>query len=184
MNRFLDDDDPAIRWKEEFARVCESLSLRIPSYSLRLHDILKRLYNLHELSLSDIRTLENDRQYAVLAVYAEKRFERDGWRGHLNEASKWWRRADRPEEALRRARRSIQSSNREVRAFGYTTGAAALLDREQLAEAEAWAHKAIEQDSKDPHPYNVLGRLHKKRGNIERSTTFFEEARRLGWAGE
>ena len=146
---------------------------------MKLHDVLRKLYNLHEVSSSDKHYLEKERCYSILAICAEKQFERDGWRGHLNEASRWWRRADRPAEALRRASRSIQSNNREIRTFGFTTGAAAYLDLDELDSAESWAQKAIGQDSTDPHAYSVLGRLQKKRGNLVLAEQFFAKAREL-----
>ena len=145
-----------------------------PSYA-----ILLLLEDDEDLDDRHIDWLESEELFQVIAVYYEKVAGRNGDPWNIIKASKYWRKAGKPNRAVI-ITEGIESTDPKVMAAILTTRGGAFRDCKNLVEAERCARRAIEFAPESYHPYNLLGAISYQLGNPQKGDEYFAKAVELG----
>jgi len=149
------------------------------SPSSPLYTILLRLEDGKCLDEKRIEWLEGQRLYAVVAKAHQICAKSTGDPWDIARACRYWRMANKPEEALN-ITEGFDSSDRKLVSAILTTRGAAFADVSDLPEAETCARAALERDPDSFYPYNLLGRISYRRGNPKQAAQYFAKAIQLG----
>ncbi|NLE75255.1 MAG: tetratricopeptide repeat protein [Chloroflexi bacterium] len=145
----------------------------------QLYRILLRLEESELPEQKELDWLRDNEVHSVLASSLELRFLAEGGVWNLVEASKLWRRAKHPRQALR-ATEGVTSSDPDEMAALVTTRGGAYRDLGDLAEAEELAQSGIKRTPDRFQGYNLLGAVRYEQGRAEEGDRLFEKAITLG----
>lgn len=117
----------------------------------------------------------------------EKRFAISNDLRDLVRASRYWREVGDPARAIRATGVDLPGYESRAVAALLTSRGGAFRDLEDLEQAEACAKRALEYNSNDYHPYNLLGAVcydwtgrYWPSTRIDEGDRYFAEAKRLG----
>jgi hypothetical protein len=158
-----------------------------------LYSILRKLEAGSRLVDDDVVWLEGEgllrrstaiyiAHHTLESQFYENEFQRTNNRWNLATASAHWRKAEKPESALKLTNDldSKQIKPPKLRAALLTTRGGALRDINQLAEAENCALEAIKHFPNSPNPYTLMGALCYQTGRYGEGDRWFEEAGKRG----
>lgn len=119
--------------------------------------------------------------YKLEAEFYEQEIKRTGQKWHIPTASSYWRKADEPEQALKITNLDlgrIKESN--LKSAILVTRGAAFRDKDNLADAENCARKAMEYQSDSYQPYTLMGAISYDRSDYVEGDYWFEQAIQRG----
>lgn len=116
--------------------------------------------------------------YRLEAIFYEKEYQRTGNRWNLPSASSNWRKADKPEQALRVTENINWDKVKEndLRSALLVTRGAAFRDLGKLDQAEKCASQAIECQPNNHQPYTLMGAICYDRGQYPDGDKWFSMA--------
>lgn len=140
-----------------------------------LYTVLLKFESKTPLELQEFNWLKEREIFAAMAVHQEQCFERsqDIWR--IVYASRCWRDAQRPENAVA-ITEGRTTPDPKARAALLTTRGAALADTGNLSEAEKCAHRALEVDPTSTYAYALLARIYSELGYPEEAEEYGRKA--------
>lgn len=149
------------------------------SPSSLLYVILLKLDSDEDLVASDIAWLAQRRLHRVSATYYQRVYDRtlDIW--NLIRASRYWRQAGEPVEALKTTDWTDHNDS-QVESARLTTRGGAFRDLGQLTKAMNCAEEASERDPTSWRPHNLIGALYYRTGHPEDGDRHFQIAIDLG----
>jgi len=116
--------------------------------------------------------------YRLEAIFYEKEYQRTGNLWNLPSASRNWRKADEPQNALKATENvnwhKVQES--DLKSALWVTRGAAFRDLSRLDEAETCATQAMECQPNSHQPYTLLGAICYDRSQYEKGNKWFEMA--------
>lgn len=98
-------------------------------------------------------------------------------------AASFWRKIEQLGRAHLCLEQITKTQDERLRAVVLTVRAAVLLDQGELKRSAADAHKAILLQPDAPHPYNVLGAICVKLGQLDAAGNYFTQAETRGEIG-
>jgi hypothetical protein len=158
-----------------------------------LYPILKKLEAGSRLNDQELVWLEGEKllqtsskifvtHHALEAQFYENEFQRTKNHWNLASASAQWRKAEKPEWALKQTNdldfKQIKPA--KLRAALLTTRGGALRDINHLDEAEKCALEAIKHFPDSHNPYTLMGALCYQTGRYDEGDRWFEEASKRG----
>lgn len=180
-------EDIIFTWlKKDYAINYRQDTLESPLYA-----ILKKLQTGNRLTDDDVVWLKTEElltpatrkiylaHHALEAQFYENEFQRTK-KGHWNlvNASAHWRKAEKPQQALKQTHNLDFKQIRETKLLSalLTTRGGALRDIERLDEAEQCALEAIKYFPDSHNPYTLMGALCYDTGRYDEGDRWFEEA--------
>jgi hypothetical protein len=153
-----------------------------PSPSSPLYAILIKLESQQNIDDWEEQWLDRNRIFGPLAILHEDAYwsRRNVW--NAAKSCRYWRRLNRPEEALRLSEVILKQTILSPRLMAalLTTRGAAFRDTYNFAEAERCATEAIGVAPENFQPYNLMGAICMQDGRPEQGYEYFSEAERLG----
>ena len=152
---------------------------------------LRRIVKVHSLADAEIEWLALVIQrragprylFAVLARFWQERSSIKRDVGYLARASRCWRDAKQPEQALSCLKGSEKGAAQKLLAIIHTCRAAALKDMLHLLAAEDEANRALRLNDEDPHPFNVLGAVFYLKRDFKTGDDYYKRAEERGSFG-
>jgi hypothetical protein len=115
--------------------------------------------------------------YRLEAEFYEQEFQRTGNKWHIPTASSYWRKANEPEQALKITNLDLQKiKDSKLKSAILVTRGAAFRDRDNLADAENCARKAMESQPDSYQPYTLMGAISYDRGDYGEGDYWFKQA--------
>jgi hypothetical protein len=116
--------------------------------------------------------------YRLEAIFYEKEYQRTGNRWNLPSASANWRKADKPEQALKVTENINWGKVKEtdLKSALLVTRGATFRDLVKLDEAENFANQAIEHQPNNHQPYTLMGAICYDRGQYVDGDRWFSMA--------
>lgn len=129
----------------------------------------------------EIKWLEENFMYEVLAEYYHQHTKNITGAWDLAKASKYYRIAKKPDKAIEITEGFSERKFIDFVADGavYTSRGAAFRDLSKFPEAEKCALEAIKLNPRTPHPHLLLGAIYYQCGNLEKGDEQFEQAGNL-----
>ncbi len=116
------------------------------------------------------------------ALFFEQEYQRTGNQWNLPNASSHWRKAGKPNQALKLTENLNFDKIKEnkLKSAIVTTRGGAFRDIEELDKAEKCARQAIEYQPNSHHPYTLMGAICYERREYVKGDYWFEEAIKRG----
>ena len=120
--------------------------------------------------------------YRLEALFFEQEYQRTGNQWNLPNASSYWRKADRPKQALKLTENLNLEKIKEnkLKSAILTTRGGAFRDIDELDKAEKCARQGIEYQPNSHHPYTLMGAICFERGEYSQGEYWFVEAIKRG----
>jgi hypothetical protein len=119
--------------------------------------------------------------YKLEAEFYEQEFKRTGSKWHIPTASSYWRKADKPEQALNITNLDLQKiKDNQLKSAILVTRGGAFRDMDKLADAKNCARKAMEYQPESYQPYTLMGAIHYDSSDYSKGDYWFEEAIKHG----
>ncbi|MEP0779795.1 hypothetical protein NDI39_19490 [Microcoleus sp. ZQ-A2] len=120
--------------------------------------------------------------HKIEAAFYEQEYQRTGNQWNLPNASSHWRKADKPQQALKLTENLNFDKIKEnkLKSALLTTRGGAFRDTNEFSQAEKCALKAIEYQPKSHHPYTLMGAICYERREYAKGDYWFEEAIKRG----
>lgn len=152
----------------------------------RLFDLRKKLYSSQQIDDNDLCWLEANGNYNELGDYYFQCYRnfpktvgyKDAW--FLSKASKYYRKANKPEKALEITEK-MPIDNKQALAAVLTSRGGVFKDLERLEDAKECAEKAI-RIFPTYHPYLLLGAVNIEQKKYDEAFNAFDKATELGAA--
>ena len=188
-------NDPVLRRKREARELRQRFDIgyvESEDYP-RVMALLKQVANRQRLKAEDVAWLKTEADYcwtdalqkAFCALEAEaltKAWETRGDPWDAVNASAHWRKAAKPEQALRltEAARAQIGPNRKLGSALATTRGGAMRDLRRLDDAKALAHDAHGLTPNNYRPCTLLGAVHIELGDLQAGREWYAKAESLG----
>jgi hypothetical protein len=172
--------------KRKYGLIDPSLPLE-PFYAIMLKlERKERLDAVLVSQLIDKNMLSRDGKialtyYRLEAEFYEQELCRTGHKWNIPNASRYWRKANEPEQALKLTNLDlgrIKESN--LKSAILVTRGAAFRDMDNLADAEGCARKAVEYQPDSYQPYTLMGAISYDRYEYSEGDYWFEQAIQRG----
>ncbi|MEH2271643.1 MAG: hypothetical protein V7K68_24995 [Nostoc sp.] len=119
--------------------------------------------------------------YRLEAEFYEQEFHRTGNKWDIPTASSYWRKADEPEQALKLTNLDLsQIRESKLKSAISVTRGAAFRDRDNLADAEICAKKAMEYHPDSHQPYTLMGAICYDKSDYPKGDYWYEQAIKRG----
>jgi hypothetical protein len=120
--------------------------------------------------------------HKIEATFYEQEYKRTGNQWNLPNASSHWRKANKPQQALKLTENLNfdKIKDNKLKSALLTTRGGAFRDTNELSQAEKCALKAIEYQPNSHHPYTLMGAICYERRELQRGDYWFEEAIKRG----
>ncbi|MEH2088325.1 hypothetical protein [Nostoc sp.] len=119
--------------------------------------------------------------YRLEAEFYEQEFHRTGNKWDIPTASSYWRKADEPEQALKLTNLDLsQIRDSKLKSAISVTRGAAFRDKDNLADAEICATKAMEYHSDSHQPYTLMGAIYYDKSDYPKGDYWYEQAIKRG----
>ncbi|WP_392531491.1 hypothetical protein [Nostoc sp. C117] len=115
--------------------------------------------------------------YRLEAEFYEQEFHRTGNKWDIPTASSYWRKADEPEQALKLTNLDLnQIKESKLKSAISVTRGAAFRDKDNLADAEICAKKAMEYHPDSHQPYTLMGAICYDKSDYPKGDYWYEQA--------
>jgi len=146
----------------------------------RLHDVLLKLETEKALTSSDLKWLEEEQLFGVIATFYGICFSKSNDPWFLVRSSRYWRDKGEPKKALDLSLQVRNTSDRKLMSAILTTRGGAYRDLSKLSDAESCGLRAIQIDGRNHYPYSLMGAIYYQSGEPAKGDEFFKEARNRG----
>ena len=119
--------------------------------------------------------------YRLEAEFYEQEYKRTGNKWDIPTVSKFWRKANEPEQALKITNLDLSEiKDSKLKSAILVTRGAAFRDIDNLSDAEICAKKAIDCQSDSHQPYTLMGAICYDRYEYQKGDYWFEKAIKFG----
>jgi tetratricopeptide (TPR) repeat protein len=169
--------------RAEFGALAEKYNVPIEKVGFNsFTSVLLKLGIGASLDADDVRLLERNSAFNVLATYYCQCYKTDSDAWNLVKACSHLRRARLPHKAIEISEHFMNHplADVRVRAAVLTTRGGAFRDTSELDQAIECANEAIKLSPNSFHPYNLLGAVYYEQGNPAQGDQYFTKALEMG----